>query len=127
MKSVRTLFLLLVSILIFSCKTTELDYNAIPDSEIVSLENVTLDGEHSICLHMFNEENHTELKNHIIKIIVFHDENLDYEIFENFNPDEADEGISYGLIYAKTDKHGWLKVQNISGYENFILEDEFEE
>ena len=50
-------------------------------------------------------------------------ENLDYEIFENFNPDEADEGISYGLIYAKTDKHGWLKVQNISGYENFILED----
>ena len=52
---------------------------------------------------------------------------MNEKIFENFNPNEPDEGISFGFIYAKTDKHGGFKVQNISGYENFIMEDEFEE
>ena len=72
-------------------------------------------------------KNHKALKNLTIRITVFHDVNLNEKIFENFNPNESDEGISFGFIYAKTDKHGGLKVQNISGYENFILEDEFEE
>ena len=67
------------------------------------------------------------IKNLTIRITVFHDVNLNEKIFENFNPNEPDEGISFGFIYAKTDKHGGLKVQNISGYENFILEDESEE
>ncbi|WP_191014195.1 hypothetical protein [Treponema zioleckii] len=97
------------------------EWNSVKESRIISLENITLDGE-NFCKDIILDDNKKPVKNCDCTIYVLFEERLASEDddwdegmqrLQKYTKEELETSDKIGRIRAKTNKDGWLYVKGL--------------
>ena len=117
------LIFILISFSLFSCSLWKVrdysvmtydEYNSIKESRIISVDNITLDGE-NFWKDIILDEKKRPRKNCDFTIYVLFEERLknEGEELREYSEEELETSDKIGRIYAKTNKDGWIYIKGL--------------
>ena len=123
-----TMILTLILVSLISCASSKTrdysvwtydEWNSVEESRIISIDNITLDGE-NFWKEIFLDNKNRPLKNCDCTIYVLFEERLDTEDdeeglqrLEKYTEEELETSDKIGRIHVKTNKDGWLYVKGL--------------
>ena len=116
-----------VSLTIVSCASpkkyevmTQKEWNSIKESQIISLDNITLDSDSFIKIYLLDDRK-KPIRNRECMIYIFFEKPESEEALRDFPLDELETSDKIGRIHAKTNKDGWLYIKGTPYEASFIL------